>query len=269
MPSTDPETSDVKAHERHWQERHGGALQARAYQRPGTRVVIHRQFDRIERALKLSPGLRVLDIGCGIGHLLAWLATRTPGRYFGLDVALNSVRQARTADPGLHVIVGDAEQLPYRDRNFDRVSCNGSAHHLLHLPSAIREIFRVLVPGGVLVMYEPAATPLTNVVRRMFVHNDTYESPGDLARKNAFTRRAVTASLVEAGFDDVAISAHDFLAYPLTGMYIDLPLGRSQAAMVRLSQLESRLERWTAVGALARLVAWRWLIVATKPMVHA
>jgi hypothetical protein len=130
-------------------------------------------------------------------------------------------------------------------------------------------MFRVLVPGGVLVMYEPAATPLTNVVRRVFVHNETYESPADLSHKNAFTRRAVAAALLEAGFGGVAISAHDFLAYPLTGMYVDLPLGRSQAAMVRLSRLESRLEQWAPVRALARLVAWRWLIVATKPMVHA
>lgn len=263
--SGDQEITGVKQDERQWQERQGGGLQERAYHRAGTRVVLHRQFARILKALELRPGMRHLDLGCGVGHFLAWLVRQTPAEYHGLDLSFNSVRRAQQANRILHLTVGDAERLPYKDGNFDRISCNGSAHHLLDLRSALHEMHRVLAPGGMVVMYEPTATALSNGIRRLLSHSDKYESPADLTHKNEFTRSTVATSLAEAGFTGVEISTHDALAYPLSGMYMDLPLGRSRPAMEFLTRLESRLERWSVFRVIFRLVAWRWLIVATKP----
>jgi ubiquinone/menaquinone biosynthesis C-methylase UbiE len=260
----DQHTVPVKHREREWQERTGGDLQERAYQRAGTRVVIHRQFRVILEALKLTPGTRHLDLGCGVGHFLAWLAQQTLAEYHGLDLSLNSTMKARAADSSLHVVVGDAERLPYADGRFDSISCNGSAHHLLNLQTAVHEMYRVLAPGGLVVMYEPVANALTNLIRRALT-DETYESPADLDHKDDFTRATASRALSKAGFSDIQVSAHDSLAYPLSGMYIDLPLGRSRSAMEFLIRVEGRIERWFGVRAVCRALAWRWLIVATKP----
>lgn len=251
--------------ERAWQDEIGGRLQEQAYARAGTRAVLERQHERIAALLAPTPDMRVLDLGCGVGHLLAWLTCHAPARYHGLDLSLNSVRRARRA--GLRdVSVGDAEHLPFRDASYDRVVCNGAAHHLPDLRAALREIRRVLRPGGRLVLHEPVDSPLTGAVRQTLFRRSPYESPADLSHKHAFTRAMVERALRETEFAEVAASAHDFLAYPLSGMYMAFPWSRSRLVMRALIGLESRLER---VGFLRRVwsaLAWRVLFTARRPV---
>ena len=257
--------SEIKKEERSWQDLQGGDLQARSYERPGTHVVINEQYARVAEALQLSPGMRLLDLGCGAGLFLGWLAPRVQAEYHGLDLSFNSLKSIRKENSKLGLTVGDAELLPYQDASFDRISCNGAAHHLLDLRSALRDVYRVLVPGGILVMYEPTATAVANAVRRVFLSSDKYESPADLAHKDEFTRAGVETLLVEQGFTEISSSFHDFLAYPLSGMYINLPLSRSRLAMEFLTRLEGKIERWTILKSITDVFAWRLLVVATKP----
>jgi len=256
--------SEIKKDERSWQDHQGGDLQTRAYERPGTHLVINGQYARVAEALQLSSGMRLLDLGCGAGLFLGWLAPRMQAEYHGLDLSFNSLKSIQAENSKLGLTVGDAELLPYQEATFDRISCNGAAHHLLDLRSALRELYRVLVPGGILVMYEPTATAVANAVRGAF-SIDKYESPADLAHKDEFTRAGVETLLVEEGFTGISSSFHDFLAYPLSGMYINLPLGRSRSAMKFLTRLESKLERWTIFKPITDLFAWRLLVVASKP----
>jgi cyclopropane fatty-acyl-phospholipid synthase-like methyltransferase len=99
---------DVTADERAWQDDLGGRLQEAAYARAGTREVLDHQHARIAAALEATPGMCVLDLGCGVGHLLAWLTRHAPATYHGFDLSLNSVRAAR-ATAAVAVSVGDAD----------------------------------------------------------------------------------------------------------------------------------------------------------------
>jgi SAM-dependent methyltransferase len=253
----------IKKKERRWQDLRGGTLQHTSYGRPGTRVVLDWQFSRIAEALRLESNMRVLDLGCGVGHLLSWFTM--PGRYHGLDLSLVSLRSARAAKPSLRLALGDAEQLPYRDDCFHRIVCNGSAHHFVDKHSAFREMYRVLAPGGRLVLFEPTATLVTSALRRLLPNADQYESPVDLAHKDDFTAGRARALLREAGFTDVTASLHDFLAYPLSGNYVGSPLGKSRAVMGLLCRLERSLTRVTPLKPLLNLFAWRLLVVSGKP----
>lgn len=255
----------VKRDERQWQDSQGGSLQQRAYERPGTQVVMQRQFLRVAEALNLKPGVRLLDLGCGAGLFLSWLAKQTEGKYYGIDLSLTSAHSAKQLSSRLNVSVGDAEVLPYKNESFDRISCNGAAHHLLDLHSALSEMFRILAPGGILVLYEPTSSTLTNAVRNAFVGFDKYESPADLAHKEEFTSQSVKSTLLKVGFKEVVASQHDFLAYPLSGMYIDLPLSRSALAMKFLTRVEQKLSGIPLVMPLINLFSWRLLVVAVKP----
>ena len=256
----------VKSEELAWQNKWGGAFQSDAYDRPGTRVVLERQFARIGEALQLTPAVCVLDLGCGIGKLLAWLNAHLPSRCHGLDLSFQSTLSARREDPTLRLVVGDSEFLPYKDATFGRVVCNGAAHHFIELRPVLAEIYRVLAPGGRLVLYEPASTGFTNAVRTLVFWSKKFESPADLAHKEEFRGDLVRSALVEAGFTHCSLTWHDFLAYPLSGNYLRSPLSRSRAVMSYLSQLEDKLEHCSPFSHLREWFSWRVLVVATKPV---
>lgn len=100
---------------------------------------------------KHAAGLRVLDVGCGQGIDMMRYAS-SGAHVTGIDLTPRHAELARLhlAAMGLHatVVGGDAESMPFDDMSFDRVSSNGVLHHTPDMPKALREIRRVLVPGG-------------------------------------------------------------------------------------------------------------------------
>jgi SAM-dependent methyltransferase len=95
--------------------------------------------------------LEVLDVGCGQGIDLCEYAL-AGARATGIDLTPRHLELAREhlaeLDLEATVVEGDAERLPFPDESFDRVSSNGVLHHTPDTPAALREIRRVLRPGG-------------------------------------------------------------------------------------------------------------------------
>lgn len=93
-----------------------------------------------------------LDIGCGTGMLLRGMAERLPNTTLaGIDLAPGMVMAATAAlkgRAGTEVHVGDAEQLPFPDGNFDLVVSTSTFQWLENLDRAFAEAYRVLAPGG-------------------------------------------------------------------------------------------------------------------------
>lgn len=98
-----------------------------------------------------TAGLEVLDVGCGQG-IDVYRYALAGAKATGIDLTPRHVElaEAHLAAMGLEaeIVQGDAEALPFEDGSFDRVSSNGVLHHTPDLPAALREIGRVLRPGG-------------------------------------------------------------------------------------------------------------------------
>jgi ubiquinone/menaquinone biosynthesis C-methylase UbiE len=98
-----------------------------------------------------TAGRDVLDVGCGQGIDVIRYA-RAGARVKGIDLTPRHVELTRMHLDALgmsaEVALADAEALPFEDRSFDRVSSNGVLHHTPGIDSALREIRRVLKPGG-------------------------------------------------------------------------------------------------------------------------
>lgn len=106
-------------------------------------------------AIPLKPGQRVLDLGCGNGWATRWLRAQTGpgGSAVGVDAAPLMVERARSqseAVQGVSFEVALFEALPWSAGEFDHAFSFEALYYALDLSEALREIRRVLKPGGTL-----------------------------------------------------------------------------------------------------------------------
>ncbi|MEQ8898480.1 MAG: methyltransferase domain-containing protein [Roseovarius sp.] len=100
---------------------------------------------------RLEPGRDLLDLCCGQGNLSA--AAHAQGfRVTGLDFSREMLVHAHDRAPDVVFLVGDAQDMPFDDGAFDAVTCGFGLMHVPDQPKALREVARVLRPGGRFVM---------------------------------------------------------------------------------------------------------------------
>jgi SAM-dependent methyltransferase len=98
-------------------------------------------------AVSAAPGVHLLDVATGPGHL-ASIAAQRGASVVGVDVSPAMVEIAQRLYPDVEFRVGDAEDLPFPPASFDAVVMNYGLLHLSRPELAIAEAFRVLSPGG-------------------------------------------------------------------------------------------------------------------------
>src|SRR5512135_54223 len=130
-------------------------------------------FDPVHRAVlgflpaDLAPQV-ILDIGCGTGRLLRKAALRWPGaRLVGVDPAEGMIAQARQRTPGAEFYVSAVETLSLPESAVDLALSTVSFHHWFDQALALRQVAKVLRPGGYFVLADPVI-PLG--LERIFSH---------------------------------------------------------------------------------------------------
>jgi ubiquinone/menaquinone biosynthesis C-methylase UbiE len=105
----------------------------------------------LERFLRLGPGDRVVDLGCGSGRMLVWNAARG-AHQVGVDV---SPYFAEEALAGFDLVLGDLRRLPFADGAFTKAYSLDVFEHLSRdaLGAVLAEMARVIAPGGRLFVY--------------------------------------------------------------------------------------------------------------------
>jgi ubiquinone/menaquinone biosynthesis C-methylase UbiE len=146
---------------------------APSYDRHWMQRVIFEPVQRTVLALAESEAAQpasILDVGCGTGRLLRSAAGRFPhARLVGVDAAGEMVRQAQalTPDGAVTFREGPAEALPFDGDAFDLIFSTLTFHHWSDQRGAIREVARVLAPGGTWLLADFMATGLVRSIRRL------------------------------------------------------------------------------------------------------
>ena len=160
---------------------------------------------RLDLALaRLLPGhgqsRRLLDVGCGTGHHLALFRQRG-FEVAGVDGSEEMIRHARINSPGVLITRGDVEELAFPSGQFDVVLCIEVLRYLPRLCPSLREIARVLRPGGVCLA---TAVPPWNLNGYWVVNRvaSACGLPGFTALKQSFhTPRQLRQEFQAVGFE--------------------------------------------------------------------
>ena len=110
------------------------------------------------KAIDPKPGERVLDVACGTGTSTASIA-KTGATVVGLDFSPAMIAEAEKRHPTFEFIVGDATKLPFGDDEFDAVTISFGLRNVQDPKAALAEMYRVLKPGGRVVVCEFSKPP--------------------------------------------------------------------------------------------------------------
>lgn len=147
---------------------------------------------------------KVLDVGCGIGFVSQL--------YPNFDIIGVDISDGMLEKNPYNWRKASAESLPFDENQFDFVVCRSLLHHLDRPEIGLREMVRVLKPGGKFVCWDPHHNIVYETVRSIFQHTDRFSH-----LHRSFNDNELFKMIEDSGFEIKEKKYIGFLAYPLLG----------------------------------------------------
>jgi SAM-dependent methyltransferase len=179
----------------------------------------------------------VLDVGCGVGHLgRVAVAQGAPVDLVGIDLMVQLLRDATTGYGAL--VEGDIHKMPWHDGSFGALVLSNTLHHVADRTSALKELLRVLAPGGVMIAYDPRRVAPLEAFKKLVRRNH-----------DAFTEYhyAFEPREYRTMFEDAGLSVERQVAVdpfgPLLATGLDMVHAGSRLDVARLADRLLRVDR--------------------------
>ena len=184
-----------------------GAGEVWNWESPAGRIRWRRRVEMLTAHLR--PEMKVLELGCGTGYFTKE-AARSGAEITAIDISNDLLEQARKEVPleNVKFLVENAYEMTFSDNSFDTVIGSSVLHHL-EIDSALKEIFRVLRPGGIIRFTEPnMLNPQIAIQKNIpFIKKMLGDSPDE----TAFFSWSLKKKMLNHGFSEVKIEPFDFL----------------------------------------------------------
>jgi 2-polyprenyl-3-methyl-5-hydroxy-6-metoxy-1,4-benzoquinol methylase len=163
-------------------------------------------YGKVFEALAEFPaGSKVLDVGCGNGHLSGLLSDRGFQSY-GVDPSETGIAVARRENPAVSFTCLDLSKDTYNLRDFDAITCIEVIEHVYAPRLLLASIFRVLKPGGMLVLSTPYHGYAKNLAVMLSGRFDRHFDPlWDDGHIKFFSEETLARVLRGTGFSDISI----------------------------------------------------------------
>lgn len=183
----------------------------------------------VQEALRHAPGRsRILDVGCGRGHITAEILKRFPfAEVSGLDCSISAIAAASERYKGIDFVVADAYRPPYAPEYFDIVVCNNIWEHVPDPLRLLESLNRILTAEGYLIISTPSRYRLGNLARILMGKPVKFISPHHVTE---YTVGQVIEQLRFGGFEAKAYSSR--LRVPINDL-TDLILRKVWGPLVR------------------------------------
>ena len=157
----------------------------------------------------ITPSMRVLEVGCGIGYLTRELA-KTQAEITAIDISSDLIRLASSEVNASNVVfeIENAYRTNFSENEFDTIIGSSVLHHL-EVDKALNEFYRILKKGGTIFFTEPnMLNPQIMIQKNIpFIKKMMGDSPDE----TAFFRWVIKKKLMEKGFTGVTVYPFDFL----------------------------------------------------------
>jgi SAM-dependent methyltransferase len=190
--------------------------------------------------LELEDSSSVLEVGSGLGILAQEVARRVPnGEVFGVEYFAEQLALAQSSLPNLHFLQGDAHGLEFEDDRFDVVYCRYVLEHLASPPQALKEMRRVLKPGGRVFVQENNI--LVNILYPNCALFDALWKQFAVLQErlggDALIGKKLLPLLKQAGFEEIVLSIQPEIHYsggPSFRPWIENQIGNIESAATEL-----------------------------------
>src|SRR4030043_773439 len=157
-------------------------------------AIFQKAASLIERCKKRG---RLLDVGAGFGFFLSEMRGRG-WEVLGVEISQKAIDHAKQS-LGLTVYPGPLERIAFPKSDFDVVSGFYVIEHLPQPMEFLKECYRILKPGGLLLLRYPHTTPIKNLLRFFGIENRLYDLPAHLSD---FSPGMIQQCLEKAGFKE-------------------------------------------------------------------
>jgi ubiquinone/menaquinone biosynthesis C-methylase UbiE len=152
------------------------------------------------------PGkkVRVLDLGCGCGAFTRRFKEKynAAAAFYGFDISLKSVKAAAELSAGIYYCAADIEKCCFKDETFDILLYSGVLHHFRDYETCLREGYRLLKAGGLMLSYDQN---IKNPFMWLYRHpaSPFFSKKGKTDNEQLLSTRGLGSLMKKAGFKNV------------------------------------------------------------------